>query len=120
MANGVPFAPGAGVLIRDAEWTVKRVDRCSTGGESVQVVGVSGIVRDKTSRFLTAIDKDITVLDPADTELVTDDSPQFRDTKLYLENLLRQSPTHDDGSSPASSERRRADDVSANPHPSTV
>jgi superfamily II DNA or RNA helicase len=89
------LAPGARVVIRDAEWIIKRVDRSSTGGESLQVVGVSGIVRDKTARFLTAIDKDIKVLDPAETELVPDTSPQFRDTKLYLESLLRQSPPTD-------------------------
>jgi hypothetical protein len=87
------LAPGARVLIRDAEWIVKRVDRTGTGGRSVEAVGVSEIVRDKEARFLTEIEGDsITVLDPADTQLVTDSSPQFRGTKLYLESLLRQSP----------------------------
>jgi len=87
------LAPGARVLIRDAEWIVKRVDRTGTGGRSVQVVGVSEIVRHQEARFLTEIEgKGITVLDPAETELVPDTSPQFRNSRLYLESLLRQSP----------------------------
>ena len=87
------IAPGARVLIRDAEWIVKRVDRTGTGGQSIQVVGVSEIVRHKEARFLSEIEgKSITVLDPAETELVADTSPQFRNSRLYLESLLRQSP----------------------------
>ena len=90
------FAPGARVQIRDAEWIVKRVDATSTGGSSLLVVGVSEIVRDKEARFLTEIEgKSITALDPADTTLVADPSPQYRDTRLYLESLLRQSPPTD-------------------------
>lgn len=92
MSTGV-LAPGARVLIRDAEWIVKRKDRTSTGGYSLQVVGVSEIVRHREARFLTEIEgKGITVLDPADTELIVDISPQFRHSRLYLESLLRQSP----------------------------
>jgi len=87
------LAPGARVLIRDAEWIVKRVDPTGTGGRSVQVIGVSEIVRHKEARFLTEIEgKGITVLDPSETELVPDTSPQFRNSRLYLESLLRQSP----------------------------
>lgn len=87
------LAPGARVLIRDAEWIVKRVDPTGTGGRSVQVIGVSEIVRHKEARFLTEIEgKGITVLDPSETELVPDTSAQFRNSRLYLESLLRQSP----------------------------
>ena len=89
----VAIAPGARVLISDAEWIVKRVDRTGTGGQSIQVVGVSQIVRHKEARFLSEIEgKSITVLDPAETELVTYPSSQFRNSRLYLESLLRQSP----------------------------
>lgn len=92
------YAPGARVQIRDAEWIAKRVDRTGTGGWSLQVVGVSEIVRHKEARFLSEIEgKGITVLDPAETELVADASPQFRNSRLYIESLLRQSsPTGKD------------------------
>ena len=92
MATGV-IAPGARVLIRDAEWVVRRVDRTGTGGQSIQVIGISEIVRNKEARFLSEIEgKGITVLDPAETELVSDSSPQYRNSRLFLESLLRQSP----------------------------
>ena len=65
------LAPGARVLIRDAEWVVRRKDRTSTGDLSILAVGVSEIVRGREARFLTSIEgKGITILDPAETELL--------------------------------------------------
>lgn len=88
-----PLAPGARVEIRGVEWIVRRVDSTSTGGHSVAVTGVSELVRGREARFLTEIEgKGVVVLDPAETTLVGDPSPQYRDTRLYLEALLRQSP----------------------------
>lgn len=90
------LAPGARVEIRSAEWIIRRVDATSTGGYSLLATGVSEIVRDKEARFLTEIEgKGIKVLDPAETELVPDHSPQFRNARLYVESLLRQSPPTD-------------------------
>jgi superfamily II DNA or RNA helicase len=97
-ANGrVPLAPGARVEIRDAEWILKRVDRASGGGYALTVTGVSELVRDREAVFLTAIEKDVRVLDPAETRLLPDGSAYYRDTRLYLEALLRQTPPTDDG-----------------------
>lgn len=92
MATGT-IAPGARVLIRGAEWIVKRKDVTGTGGQSLLAVGVSEFVRGREARFLTEIDKSVTILDPAETELVPDPSPQFKNTRLYLESLFRQSPS---------------------------
>ena len=38
----------------------------------------------------------IEVMDPVDTKLVPDTSPTFRDSLLYIESLLRQTPPTDD------------------------
>ena len=90
------LAPGARVEIRDAEWMIRRVDSTSTGGKSLLVTGISEIIRGREARFLTEIEgKSLKILDPAETTLVPDDSPQFRQTRLYLESLLRQSPPTD-------------------------
>lgn len=92
-ATHIPLAPGARVEIRGVEWIVRRVDPTSTGGYSVAVTGVSELVRGREARFLTEIEgKGIVVLDPSETRLVGDESPQYRDTRLYVEALLRQSP----------------------------
>lgn len=72
---------------------VKRVDPTSSSGYSVLVAGISELVRGREARFLTEIEgKSIKILDPGDTTLIPDESAQFRDTRLYLESLLRQSP----------------------------
>ena len=60
-------------------------------GMLLEVVGVSDIVRDQEALFLTSIEKNIEVLDPAETRLVPDKSPRYRDSLLYLECLLRDS-----------------------------
>ena len=90
MDEAAGWAPGARVLIREAEWVVRRRDRASTGGWSLEVEGISEVVRLHRARFLTALDR-VEPLDPAQTELVPDPSPRYRDTRLYLESLLRQS-----------------------------
>lgn len=89
-------APGARVVIRDAEWLVRKVDRTSTGGRALSVVGVTELVKDKEAIFLDDIDKDIQVLDPVDTKLVPDTSASYQRSLLYMESLLRQTPPTDD------------------------
>lgn len=90
------LAPGARVVVRDAEWLVRRVDRSASGGQALQVVGVSEIVKDKNAVFLTDIEEAIEVLDPARTALVQDMSSKFKDSLLYMESLLRQTPPTDE------------------------
>lgn len=84
------IAPGARVLIRDAEWRVKRKDQTNDGGEALRCEGLSELVRGKEAIFLTRLEDDIRVLNPEDTELIADQSPQYQATKLYLDTLLRQ------------------------------
>lgn len=87
------IAPGARVKIRGSEWVVKRVEQSGSDGRVIHATGISELVRHKTASFLERLEsKNIIVLDPAETKLVPDRSPQFRDTRLFLESLLRQSP----------------------------
>lgn len=51
------LAPGARVLIRDAEWLVRKTDSTSTGGRAIKVVGISKIVKNQESAFLTEAEK---------------------------------------------------------------
>ena len=94
-AGPVP-APGARVVIRDAEWVIRRVDRCPDGGYQLVCDGVSELVREREAIFLTSLESDIQVLDPADTRLVADESPGFADSRLYLESQLRQAVPNDE------------------------
>ena len=89
------LAPGARVLIRDAEWLVRKVDRTENGRQAVSVVGLSQIVKDREAIFLEEIDQ-IEPLNPVDTDLVADTSSFYRDSLLFMESLLRQTPPTDE------------------------
>ena len=78
--NSIP-TPGARVVVRDAEWIVRRVDH-APGGYQIVCDGVSELVRGREAVFLTALEPTIQVLDPAETKLVPDDSAQFTDSIL--------------------------------------
>ena len=86
--------PGARVIVRDAEWIVRRVDH-APGGYQIVCDGVSELVRGREAVFLTALEPTIEVLDPAETRLVPDDSAQFTDSILYMESQLRQAVPND-------------------------
>ena len=91
--NSIP-TPGARVVVRDAEWIVRRVDH-APGGYQIVCDGVSELVRGREAVFLTALEPTIQVLDPAETKLVPDGSAQFTDSILYMESQLRQAVPND-------------------------
>src|SRR5271166_4546364 len=95
MATEAVLAPGARVVVRDEEWLVRSSVPVATGGDAIRVVGMSELVRNQERSFLTALDE-ITEMRPEDTDLVTDNSPQYRRSRLYLESLLRRTPPTDD------------------------
>ncbi|MDR7328677.1 DEAD/DEAH box helicase [Corynebacterium guangdongense] len=84
------FAPGLTLEVRDEAWLITHVTR-STDGYRLKVRGRSDYVRDQPATFFTALDE-ITVLDPADVDVVADDSPNYRRTRLWLESAMRQTP----------------------------
>ena len=47
MEQHIHYAPGAHVVIRDAEQLVSKVDRTSTGDQVITVVGLSELVKDR-------------------------------------------------------------------------
>ena len=61
----------------------------SDGGRLLTCDGVSDLVRGQASLFLTALEGPITVLDPAETQLVADPSPMFNAALLAIESQRR-------------------------------
>ncbi|WP_224275693.1 DEAD/DEAH box helicase [Streptomyces sp. LS1784] len=84
------FAAGAQVLVRDEQWLVRKVDPTERDGWMVEVTGVSPFVRGMDAVFYSRLDE-IQVLDPRETRLVADDSPNHRRGRLYLEAVVRKS-----------------------------
>ena len=90
-----PIAPGSRVKIRDELWIVRRVDPSSDGGLLLTCDGVSELVRDKNALFLTKLEDDLVILDPAETTLVPDQSSNFNSSLLYLGSMLRRNIPND-------------------------
>lgn len=83
-------APGSIVVVRDEEWLVTSAEQGSDGW-LVRVRGLSELVADTTATFYSSLDK-IEVLDPRDAQVVADGSSGYRDSRLWLEALLRKTP----------------------------
>jgi hypothetical protein len=90
-----PPAPGARVLIRDEEWVVRKAEYQPRGGMAVHVTGAGDLVRGKEAIFLTELDE-LIELRPEETRLAADRSPGYRQSRLFLESLLRRTPPTDD------------------------
>ncbi|WP_040684738.1 DEAD/DEAH box helicase [Nocardiopsis halotolerans] len=92
-ARTSPFAPGARVEVRDAEWMVRTCTPAGSeqDGHMVRAVGVSEFVRGEDAVFFTGIER-VAALDPERTRLVHDDSPGYAQSRLYLESVLRRTP----------------------------
>lgn len=82
------IASGAQVVVRDEEWLVRSVQDTPADGRLVRCIGVTTLVRDTEATFFTHLDR-VEPLRPEETELVPDDSPGFRRSRLYLEAVLR-------------------------------
>jgi ERCC4-related helicase len=85
------FAPGARVLARDEEWLVRGVTPVQPRGYLVRAIGVSEFVQDQPVSLLTDLEP-VELLRPEDTRLVSDATPRFRRSRLYLEAVLRRTP----------------------------
>ena len=83
------IAPGARIQCRDAEWLVRNVKLTREGERLLDVVGVSPYLKEQEALFLESLESDLKVLQPEDTELVGDDSKDYRDSLLFLEAHLR-------------------------------
>ena len=93
------FAAGMRVVVRDAEWLVKRVERAKgkdpEGLVELTCTGISNIVRGQERKFLVEYEDGVTILRPEETNLVADASQRFVKSKLFIESLLRRTPPTD-------------------------
>ena len=88
------LAPGSRIIARDEEWLVRRVDLTPSGAHLLTVTGLSPLVRNREAAFIDRVeelDEPIQLVDPKTTVPAHDSSPFYRDTRLFLEALLRQS-----------------------------
>nr|WP_312892734.1 DEAD/DEAH box helicase [Allostreptomyces psammosilenae] len=77
--------------MRDEEWLVRNATRTADDGDRIEAVGISEFVRDQEAVFFTGLDE-VELMDPRRTRLISDDSPNFRRGRLFLEAVLRKTP----------------------------
>jgi superfamily II DNA or RNA helicase len=87
--ENIDYAPGMRLIIRDEEWMVKKVETNALGVKTLHCTGISPLVKERDSTFLTDIEE-IEQVDPTKINLVPDDSPFFRRSRLYIESGWRQ------------------------------
>ena len=83
---------GALIRVRSSTWKVTSQER-RAHGTVVSCRGMSGLVKDKTARFVIEIEDDYAEIDPVRIQLEPDNSAGFRDTRLFLESAFRSTPT---------------------------
>lgn len=92
--NKTALVSGARISTRGEDFLITDVKENSDGTFLIDAEGISELVKAKTFKFDTNIDKDIQVLDPAMTRLVADTDYGYRRTKLFLETQLRHSTNY--------------------------
>lgn len=85
----IDYAPGMRTIIRDEEWMVKKIETNSLGNKTLHCIGISPLVKDREAIFLTDLEE-IQIVNPAEVNLIPDDSPFYKRTLLYLESQWRQ------------------------------
>jgi SNF2 family DNA or RNA helicase len=83
------FTPGQRVIVRDAEWVIRRADILADDGYELVCSGISNFVKGKEIIFLTTYEKNIQIIDPLETKFIIDKSSSYQQTLLYIESLLK-------------------------------
>ncbi|MBN7811500.1 DEAD/DEAH box helicase [Algoriphagus sp. H41] len=87
--NNTVFAPGARISSRGEDFLITGITENFDGSILLDAEGISELVKGKRFKFDTKLEKDIQILDPANTKLVADTDFGYRRTKLFLETQLR-------------------------------
>ena len=85
------MAPGSIVVVRDEEWLVTKAEQGADGWLVRSVRGLSELVAETTAAFYSSLDT-IEVQDPREAKVVADGSSGYRDSRLWLEAMLRKTP----------------------------
>ena len=93
-AQGASFAPGVRIRARDEEWIVRSSEPVGGGHFALRCIGVTELVRGYETIFLSELEKPKAVR-VEETDLVVDDTPAYRRSRLFIESLLRRSPPTD-------------------------
>ena len=83
------IAPGLRISLRGEDFLVNKREQNHDDSSILFCQGLSELVKGKYFAFDTAIEKEITVLEPDNTVLIADNETGYQKTKLFIETVLR-------------------------------
>ena len=87
---------GQRISTRGEDFLITNIFTNHDGSFLLDVEGINDLVKGKRFTFDTSIDTDINPVDPTNTRFVGDTSPNYRETKLYIESQIRNSTVFSD------------------------
>ena len=83
------YTVGQRITTRGEDFIISGLKLNADGSSIIDAQGVSELVRDRYFSFDTSLDKDVQVVDPAQTQLLADETSNYRKTRLFLETQIR-------------------------------
>lgn len=90
------LAVGQRITARGEDFLITKIQPNHDGSFVIDVEGMNHLVKGKRFTFDTSIDTDIRPIDPTNTRFVADTSPNYRETKLFIESQIRNSTVFSD------------------------
>lgn len=87
---------GQRISTRGEDFLITNIYPNHDGSFILDVEGINDLVKGKRFTFDTSIDKDIKPVDPSNTKFIGDISPNYRETKLFIESQIRNSTVFSD------------------------